>query len=128
MGKAIAASLVLEKKTAMPMEDKAGIYFLRTSLKGKDEQTLWLIYNIIREIEYTFRVLKSDLDLGPIYHKKDDALMAHLHLVLLAYWIVSTIRYQLKPSGPNEQVKEICTKLRYNPIFMPRTKSVWHPM
>jgi len=30
-------------------------------------------------------------------------------------------------SEPNEQVKEICTKLRYNPAPLPRTKSVWHP-
>jgi transposase len=77
-------------------DKNAGIYFLRTSLDEKDENTLWLIYNIIREIEYTFRVLKTDLDLRPIYHKTDDASMAHLHLGLLAYWLVSTIRYQLK--------------------------------
>jgi len=36
------------------------------------------------------------LDLRPIYHKNDDATNAHLNLGLLAYWLVSTIRYQLK--------------------------------
>jgi len=56
------------------MEDKAGIYFLQTSLNGKEEQTLWMIYNVIREIEYTFRVLKTDLDLRPIYHNTDQAM------------------------------------------------------
>ena len=106
-GKGIATGLVLEKKTEAPMEDKAGIYFLRTSLNGKDEQTLWTIYNVIREIEYTFRVLKTDLDLRPIYHKTDDASMAHLHLGLLAYWIVSTIRYQLKLHQINHDWSEI---------------------
>ena len=163
-GKGIATDLVFERKTEAPMEDKAGIYFLRTSLNGKEEQTLWMIYNVIREIEYTFRVLKTDLDLRPIYHKTDDASLAHLHLGLLAYWIVSTIRYQLKLhqinhdwseivrimntqksvtttlenikgetiqirqcSEPNEQVKEIFTKLKYNPVPLTRTKSVWHP-
>jgi hypothetical protein len=40
--------------------------------------------------------LKSDLDLRPIYHKKDASTMAHLHLGLLAYWVVNTVRYQLK--------------------------------
>ena len=38
-----------------------------------------LIYNIIREIEYSFRTLKTDLDLRPIYHRKDPSTMAHLH-------------------------------------------------
>jgi len=33
--------------------------------------------------------------------------MAHLHLALLAYWLVSTIRYQLKQSGYNHDWGEI---------------------
>jgi len=52
-------------------------------------------------------VLKTDLDLRPIYHKTDDASMAHLHLGLLAYWLVSTIRYQLKLQGTNNNWSEI---------------------
>lgn len=78
------------------MDEKAGIYFLRTSLNGKEEKTLWMIYNLIREIHNFSRVLKTDLDLRPIYHKTDEASMANLHLGLLAYWLVSTIRYQLQ--------------------------------
>ena len=76
-------------------DEQSGIYFLRTSL-GMSEELLWTTYNIIREIEYSFRTLKSDLDLRPIYHKKDDPTMAHLHLGLLAYWVVNTVRFQLK--------------------------------
>ncbi len=68
---------------------------------------MWDIYNIIREIEYTFRVLKTDLDLRPVYHKTDDAAMAHLHLGLLAYWLVATIRYQLKQKGYKHGWSEI---------------------
>ena len=72
-----------------------------------DEHTFWTIYNTIREIEYTFRVLKTDLDLRPIYHKTDSAAMAHLHLGILAYWLVATIRYQLKQKGYNSDWKEL---------------------
>ena len=68
---------------------------------------MWVIYNIIREIENTFRILKTDLDLRPIYHKTDDASVAHLHLGLLAYWLVSTIRHQLKQKGFNNDWREI---------------------
>jgi len=106
-GKGTATSLFFGKKAGVTIDDKAGIYFLRTSLNGKEEQTLWMIYNLIREIEYTFRVLKTDLDLRPVYHKTDDASMAHLHLGLLAYWLVSTIRYQLKLQGINHGWSEI---------------------
>lgn len=91
-------------------KDKAnhlGIYFLRTNLNVQDEVVVWNIYNTIREIENTFRTLKTDLDLRPIYHKNDDATMAHLHLGLLAYWLVNTVRYQLKNHGINNVWSEI---------------------
>ncbi len=89
---------------------KLGVYFLRTNLDDLDEALEWMIYNTIREIESTFKILKTDLDLRPIYHKNDNATMAHLHLGLLAYWLVNTIRHQLKQSGINDDWKEIKRK------------------
>ena len=78
------------------MKAREGVYFLRTSLSMENEEIIWQCYNTIREIESSFRCLKTDLDLRPIYHKNDDATMAHLHLGLLAYWLVNTVRHQLK--------------------------------
>lgn len=98
------------KKDEAKHDDKIenlGIYFLRTNLNVKDEVIVWNIYNTIREIENVFRTLKTDLDLRPIYHKRDDATMAHLHLGILAYWLVNTIRYQLKNNGINSCWTEI---------------------
>ena len=84
-----------------------GIYFLRTNLNVSDEVIVWNIYNTIREIENTFRTIKTDLDLRPIYHKNDDATMAHLHLGILAYWLVNTVRHQLKHKNINSRWSEI---------------------
>jgi hypothetical protein len=33
--------------------------------------------------------------------------MAHLHLGLLAYWVVNTVRHQLRVTGINSQRREI---------------------
>lgn len=79
--------------------ENLGVYFLRTNLNVREEYVVRNIYNTIREIESAFRTLKTDLDLRPIYHKNDDATMAHLHLGLLSYWLVNTVRYQLKHNG-----------------------------
>jgi hypothetical protein len=95
------------KENPTDNEKDHGVYFIRTSLKEKDEETVWKIYNCIREIESTFRTLKTDLDLRPIYHQNDKSTMAHLNLGLLAYWIVNTIRYQLKIKGINHDWQEI---------------------
>lgn len=106
-GKGVATGVSCAHKKGEDPDKKAGIYFLRTSLNEKEEKTLWFIYNTIREIESTFRTLKTDLDLRPIYHKTDQASMAHLHLGLLAYWLVSTIRYQLKQKKYHSDWREI---------------------
>lgn len=87
--------------------ESLGVYFLRTNLNVEEEYVVWNIYNTIREIENAFRTLKTDLDLRPIYHKNDDATMAHLHLGILAYWLVNTVRYQLKNNGIKSCWKEI---------------------
>lgn len=77
-------------------EDLLGVYFLRTNLPIQDEKLIWNTYNTIREIESTFRTIKTDIDLRPIYHKNDCSTLAHLNLGLLAYTLVNTIRFQLK--------------------------------
>jgi transposase len=107
--KGIATTLDWEKRETLHQArgTQYGMYFLRTSLKIADEVIIWNIYNTIREIENTFRTLKSELDLRPIYHKTDKATMAHLHLGILAYWLVNTIRCQLKSHGINHSWTEI---------------------
>jgi hypothetical protein len=106
-GQGTATGISIKRKPSEDAMHESGVYLLRTSMNLQDEQTFWTIYNIIREIEYTFRTLKTDLDLRPIYHKTDAASMAHLHLGLLAYWLVATIRYQLKQKGYNHDWREI---------------------
>ena len=51
---------------------------------------MWDIYNTIREVESSFRILKTDLSLRPVYHIHDNSCKAHLFLGVLAYTIVST--------------------------------------
>jgi hypothetical protein len=93
--------------TQKPLANKNGYYLLCINLDQKNEEAQWTIYDAIREIEATFRALKTNLDLWPIYHKTDAAAMAHLHLGLLAYWVVNTVRYQLKQKGINNQCLDI---------------------
>ncbi len=102
--KDIATDIKWSQKT---IEKQQGKYLLRTNLNEKDEHARWTIYNTILEIEATFRVLKTDLDLRPIYHKTDAAAMAHLHLGLLAYWVVNTIPHQLKQKSIKNEWRDI---------------------
>jgi transposase len=93
-----ASSMTWQKKPIQKSkEDKAnGIYFIRTSYTDPSEKELWEVYNTIREVESTFRCLKSDLQNRPVHHQNDQRVEAHIYLTILAYQLVNTIRYMLK--------------------------------
>ena len=85
-----------------------GRYVLLTSLDESEELNVWKFYNVIRTVEETFKILKSDLDIRPVYHKTDGGIKAHLNLAVLAYWIVSVTKYRLKlKKYPNIRWSEI---------------------
>jgi hypothetical protein len=89
----------MEWKKIADGESEQGVYFVRTTLDGNDEKTLWQIYNTIREIESTFRILKSDLKMRPVFHQKDIYSESHIFGSITAYTIVHSIRYPLKAHG-----------------------------
>lgn len=106
----IVTSLECTIKEGYDFNEKAGVYFLQTNLDGKDCMdgiTVWKIYNILKEVESSFRCMKTDLGLRPVYHKNDVAYLAHLHLGILAYWVVTSIRYQLRQKGINKTWPQI---------------------
>lgn len=122
----IVTELKWSVKEKVDINSQSGIYFLRTSLEAKQEELVWEFYNTIREIEATFRVLKTDLDLRPIYHKTDSNTMAHLHLGLLAYWAVNTVRFQLKQKGIKDSWKELVRKMNTQKIVTTTAQNKQH--
>jgi hypothetical protein len=104
--KRIVTSMTWKLKPAADINAGCGVYFLQTSLVNEN-RIIWDSYNTIRDIEQTFEILKSELDMRPIFHQKDENTMAHLHLARLAYWVVNTIRHQLKEKGIHHQWNEI---------------------
>lgn len=106
------------KRLPKKSDKDSGIYFIRTSYtKETDEQTIWDIYNCIREIESSFRCLKTELAIRPNYHQKDKNIEAHIHLGLLAYHIVSIIRYQLKQAGIRDSWETLLYKMNTQKVM-----------
>ena len=99
--KEIATSMTWTPKaeTVTKKQKFHGKYVLLTSLDESEELNIWKFYNVIRTVEETFHVLKTDLDIRPVYHKSDDGIKAHLNLAILAYWLVSVTKYRLKIKG-----------------------------
>ncbi|MEA2818249.1 MAG: hypothetical protein QOJ86_253 [Bradyrhizobium sp.] len=92
--------------TKAPKADSAmanpGVYCLRTTLTEPDDATLWRIYSMLTNLEAVFRSLKTDLGLRPVYHQIECRVEGHLFISVLAYYVVHTLRLQLKAKGINE--------------------------
>ena len=89
------------------IEPQLGTYFVRTSISAEDEALLWKVYRTVGEIESIFRTLKSDLNFRPVFHQKEINIESHLNLSVLAYFIVSFIRYRLKQNNIHHSWTEI---------------------
>jgi hypothetical protein len=115
-------------KTESGPDNRFGVYFIRTNLEGKTDQQIWDIYNTIREVESTFRCLKTDLRIRPVFHQKDKYSMAHIYLGLMAYQIVAAIRHRLKQNqiyADWTNIVRIMNSQKMNTIEMKmRTKQV----
>ena len=107
-------------------EDKTkGVFFIRTNYNNLSEEELGKIYNTIREVESTFRCLKSDLNIRPVNHQKDERIKSHLYLTILAYQLVNMIRIMLKDSGINygwENIVRIMSTQKNNTVKLPTEK------
>jgi transposase len=97
-GKATSIQWTFEKN------DKAkqrfsGSYFLRTTRRDLDEKSLWSLYIMLTNVEDAFRTLKSELNLRPIYHRKESRTDAHLFMTVIAYHVLNSIRFKLSQQG-----------------------------
>lgn len=78
---------------------RAGTYVLRTSHADWDAPRLAETYWRLSEVEATFRSLKGEIGLRPIWHVKQDRIRAHLFLAVLAYHGVHLLRTLLQRQG-----------------------------
>ena len=77
----------------------AGAYLLRTSHVEWDAGRVLRTYWELTEVEATFRSLKSELGLRPIWHQLDRRVSTHLFVAVLAYHAVHLLRTRLKARG-----------------------------
>jgi hypothetical protein len=110
-------------------DNPEGIYFIRTNLPDPQEGPLWDIYNTIRRVESTFRCLKTDLNIRPIYQQNDGRIEAHLYLAILGYQLVNTIRFMLARAGIHHDwshIVRIMSTQQVQTIQMPsKTKTIY---
>jgi len=85
----------------------SGSYFLRTDRTDLTEKQIWDIYLMLKQMEDTFRALKSEMGLRPIRHKKERRCDSHLFISVLAYHVLHSIITILKQNNIRQRWETI---------------------
>lgn len=99
-----------------------GGYLLRTNRKTLEEQTIWKIYITLTRVESSFRVLKSDLGLRPIFHQTAKRCKAHIFITILAYHLLHWIEYSLRAQNESRSwptIRRLLQTHAYTTLVLP---------
>ncbi len=77
-------------------ELREGAYMLRTNLQDGGAEELWSRYMQLTEAEASFRALKSELSIRPLFHQKERRVKAHVLVAFLGYALWVTLKHLLK--------------------------------
>jgi transposase len=75
---------------------REGAYLLRTNLQAGTAEELWSHYMRLTEAEASFRALKSELSIRPLFHQKEPRVKAHVMVAFLGYALWVTLKHLLK--------------------------------
>jgi transposase len=101
----------LRRDKLRTVRGREGRYLLRTNLKNEDPDTLWRYYMQLVFVEESFRTLKGDLGLRPIYHQKPERIEAHLFVAFLSYCLSVTLRQHLRKQAGGLMPRNVLEKL-----------------
>jgi transposase len=77
-------------------ESREGAYLLRTNLQAETAEQLWSKYMQLTEAEASFRALKSELSIRPLFHQLETRVKAHVMVAFLGYALWVTLKHVLK--------------------------------
>jgi transposase len=77
-------------------ESREGAYLLRTNLQAESAEELWSKYMQLTEAESSFRALKSELSIRPLFHQLEPRVKAHVMVAFLGYALWVTLKHLLQ--------------------------------
>jgi transposase len=88
-----------------------GCYLLRTNVADWSDEELWKTYIQLTEAEAAFRIHKSDLSIRPIWHQKEDRVLAHILVCFLAYVLWKTLAQMCQHAGLGQEPRRVFEEL-----------------
>jgi len=80
---------------------REGAYLLRCNMQADSAEQLWSTYMQLTEAEAAFRVLKSELQIRPLFHQKESRVKAHVMVAFLGYALWVTLKHLAQTPADN---------------------------
>jgi len=104
-----------------------GCYLLRSNVTDGSAEDLWRAYIQLTEAEAAFRIHKSDLDLRPVWHQKQERVEAHILVCFLAYVLWKTLAQTCGTAGLGDEPRKVfeeLSKVTLVEVALPTRKGV----
>jgi len=88
-----------------------GCYLLRSNIHDWSDEQLWETYIQLTEAEAAFRIHKSDLCIRPIWHQKEDRVLAHILVCFLAYVLWKSLSQWCQRAGLGHEPRRVFEEL-----------------
>jgi transposase len=89
----------------------AGCYLLRTNVLDWTDEELWKTYMQLTEAEAAFRIHKTDLSIRPIWHQKEERVLAHILVCFLAYVLWKTLGQVCRQAGLGDEPRRVLDEI-----------------
>ena len=83
-------------------------------------------YKALADIERGFRVLKSEIEIAPVFHRRPDRIRAHAMICFIALVLYRVLRMRLKDKGSTyspERALEIVRQIQFHQAILHRKQS-----
>lgn len=104
-----------------------GCYLLRTNISDWTDEELWKADIQLTEAEAAFRIHKSDLSIRPIWHQKEERVLAHIQVCFLAYVLWKTLGQLCDRAGLGNEPRRVLSELseiRVMDVVLPTRQGV----
>jgi len=101
-----------------------GAYLLRTNIEDWSDEQLWRAYIQLTQAEAAFRIHKDQLRVRPIWHQREDRVLAHILVCFLAFVLWKSLEMWQQRAGLGNSPRTVLDELvriQSHDVILPTT-------
>lgn len=84
-----------------------GTFLIQTNEENYSKKKLLDVYKNLSKVENAFKIIKNDLDIRPMFHRKENRVKGHVYICVISYFLMMAIEHISKNSNLNKSARNI---------------------